>query len=133
MEPHPPGSGRGRALAQAVLSAMVGAGLHRAWNRPQRVPLPTRYWGGGPGGGVEMGVLGVLGESGRGSWGGLLGALGGSGGPEGGHGGSHGGIWKEGILGGALGGFLGGSVSPGLRVLGSQGLKALGSWLMGKS
>ncbi|XP_032297557.1 transferrin receptor protein 2 [Coturnix japonica] len=42
MEPHPPGSGRGQALAQAVLSAMVGAGLHRAWNRPQRVPLPTR-------------------------------------------------------------------------------------------
>ena len=59
MGPHPPGSGRGRALAQAVLSAMVGAGLHRAWNHPQRVPLPTRY-----GGGVLGGSWGGLGDGG---------------------------------------------------------------------
>ena len=62
MEPHPPGSGRGRALAQAVLSAMVGAGLHRAWNRPQRVPLPTRYWGGVRGGGLKWGSWGFWGS-----------------------------------------------------------------------
>lgn len=68
MGPHPPGSGRGRALAQAVLSAMVGAGLHRAWNHPQRVPLPTRYGGGGVWGGPEGGG-GVEYEGPGGSWG----------------------------------------------------------------
>ncbi|KAM9259557.1 transferrin receptor protein 2-like [Morus bassanus] len=40
--PHGAGSERGRGLAQAVLSAMVGAGLSRAWSRPQPLPLPTR-------------------------------------------------------------------------------------------
>ncbi|XP_072704696.1 transferrin receptor protein 2 [Ciconia boyciana] len=40
--PHGAGSERGRGLAQAVLSAMVGAGLSRAWSRLQPLPLPTR-------------------------------------------------------------------------------------------
>nr|XP_041568095.1 transferrin receptor protein 2-like [Taeniopygia guttata] len=40
--PHGAGSGRGRALAQSVLSALGGAGLSRAWSRPQPLPLPVR-------------------------------------------------------------------------------------------
>ncbi|TRZ05732.1 hypothetical protein HGM15179_021375, partial [Zosterops borbonicus] len=40
--PHGAGSGRGRALAQSVLSALEGAGLTRAWSRPQPLPLPVR-------------------------------------------------------------------------------------------
>ncbi|XP_014117737.1 PREDICTED: transferrin receptor protein 2 [Pseudopodoces humilis] len=40
--PHGAGSGRGRALAQSVLSALAGAGLTRAWSRPQPLPLPIR-------------------------------------------------------------------------------------------
>ncbi|XP_068855051.1 transferrin receptor protein 2 [Aphelocoma coerulescens] len=40
--PHGAGSGRGRALAQSVLSALAEAGLTQAWSRPQRLPLPIR-------------------------------------------------------------------------------------------
>ncbi|XP_039428402.1 transferrin receptor protein 2-like [Corvus cornix cornix] len=40
--PHRAGSGRGRALAQSVLSALAEAGLTQAWSRPQPLPLPIR-------------------------------------------------------------------------------------------
>ena len=66
-------------MAQAVLSAMVGAGLHRAWNHPQRVPLPTRYGGGGVWGGPEGGGGGECEGPGGSGWvsgGGFWGVLG---------------------------------------------------------